>query len=122
MTSRSVILVDDDADFISEMTEYLERLRIRSLVFHSAEDAIHSIINDPDAIVCMDLDLPGYGGGRLLDLVLGVNPKQIFFVISGLDEIEAELSQNRNSPLAIFCKPLDIEKFEVCLKAYLNRK
>jgi len=109
MTQTKVLLVDDEEDFISALSE---RLRVRnydSQVATSGEAALSQIQEDRPDIVVLDLKMPGIGGMETLTKIKAIDPSIDVIMLTGsLDREVGETAIRAGASLHVF-KPIDIE-------------
>ncbi len=74
--SPRILLVDDEADLSRLLAQYLERAGYRVDICGSAEEALASFDETPDAwdLVLTDLSLPGAHGDEMLRRMLNSRP------------------------------------------------
>ncbi len=60
--ARRVLIVEDDPDIAHLVAHYLGRAGFASEIMASGRDALASILNDPPALVVLDLMLPQMDG------------------------------------------------------------
>ena len=85
MTSRQILVVDDEPQLVTLMTRYLERLGYEVAAEDTAEGAWERIETEPArfALAVVDATLPGIGGEELARKVLEKHPGMRVIVASG---------------------------------------
>jgi DNA-binding NtrC family response regulator len=94
MRKLKVLLVDDEVDFISAISERLSLRDIDARTASSGEEALYFLEEDTPDVVVLDIMLPGIRGTELLKLIRQEHPLIQVILITGAnvstrDRIEA---------------------------------
>jgi len=109
MDATTVLLVDDEKEFVDTLAE---RIGIRSLcpqVAYSGEQALE-MINDtvPDVMV-LDLKMPGIGGADVLARVKSAHPDVSIIILTGHGDKKDQVLVEGMGASGYFQKPVDID-------------
>jgi DNA-binding NtrC family response regulator len=108
MTATKVLLVDDEVEFASALSE---RLRLRNYdakaVYH-AEDAMPTVMNDRPDVVLLDLKMPGIDGIEVLKAIKKFDPAIEVIILSGQGDREIADEGIRAGAFDYVMKPVDI--------------
>ncbi len=119
---RSVILVDDDADFREAL---LERLRLEDLdvqAFASAEAALNAVGVDYPGIVVSDLRMPGMDGRGLLERLQALDEGLPVVMITGHGDIADAVDAIRSGAYDFVAKPFDFDRLFGTLSRALEKR
>jgi DNA-binding response OmpR family regulator len=109
MDATTVLLVDDEKEFVDTLAE---RIGIRSFcpqVAYSGEQALE-MINDtvPDVMV-LDLKMPGMGGVDVLARVKAAYPDVSVIILTGHGDKKDQVLVEGMGASGYFQKPVDID-------------
>ncbi|HIJ41139.1 MAG TPA: response regulator, partial [Deltaproteobacteria bacterium] len=62
----SVLLVDDEVDFVSTLTKRMDKRGLKTSSVNSGEDALEFLGRHPMDVVILDVKMPGIGGVQTL--------------------------------------------------------
>ena len=104
-----VLLVDDEEDFISALSERLRMRNYHTKVAITGEAALSEIEGDRPHIVVLDLKMPGIGGMETLTKIKEVDSSIDVIILTG--ELDSEVGETALRAGARFhiLKPVDIE-------------
>jgi len=108
MTVTKVLLVDDEVEFASALSE---RLRLRNYdakaVYH-AEDVLPTVMKDKPDVVLLDLKMPGMDGIEILKSIKDFDPAIQVIILSGHGDKETVDKGIKAGALDYVMKPVDI--------------
>ncbi len=121
MKSRTVLLVDDEADIRYALEIYLSHLGYKVLKAETAEEAINvfRVFNPP--IVLTDIKMPGMDGIDLLRKIKRESPDTEVIVITGHGDMHLAIHSIRQDAADFLLKPIDDDALEIALKRALDR-
>lgn len=114
-----VLVVDDDPDFLNEVSDLLQRTEYSCTLARSAEEAKREIVNSSPDIVVLDCKLADESGLDLLDELRFLLPDEShcqFIVISGYPSVESVLQALRRRVSDYLIKPLSPEGLQSSLR------
>ena len=122
MRKLKVLLVDDEVEFISTISERLSSRGIDASTASSGEEALYLIEADPPDVVVLDVMLPGTRGTELLKLIKQEYPLVQVILLTGGDVSTRERMEGmRAGAFDYLMKPLSIEELmERLRKAAVN--
>jgi len=117
MGKIQVLLVDDEQEYVENLSERMALDGIDSKVAFTAEEGLVALENDPPDVLVLDLRMPGMGGMELLDRVRKDHPGTQVIILTGQGGKAAELEAQDRGAFAYLEKPVDYGG----LKAVINR-
>ena len=105
-----VLLVDDEEDFVTSMSE---RMRIRELgsdVVFTGEAAIESLDQQVPDVMVVDLNMPGIDGLEVLRQVKRMAPQVEVILLTGHGSDKDERAARRLGAFEYLRKPVDLEE------------
>ena len=103
MKGLEVLLVDDEIEFITTLSERLMLRGIQTSMATDGESALRRIEKDPPDVVIMDLLMPGINGLELLKQIGSRNPDVSVILLSGRgneEDCQEGKLRYRSSPLS----------------------
>ena len=109
MTRTKLLLVDDEEDFISALSERLRLRNFETNVAKSGAQALLEIERDRPDIVLLDLKMPGMDGMETLAKIKSIDPSiEVIMVTGSVDRAIGEAALRAGASGHII-KPIDIE-------------
>jgi len=122
MKAFKVLLVDDEEDFVTGLSERMKLHDVGSEVALDGEQALKKVEEQNPDIVVLDLKMPGVHGLVVLDKVKKAHPdiQVVILTAHGSDKDEEEAK--RLGAFAFLRKPVALEQLmEVVTKAYRKK-
>jgi len=120
--SEKVLLIDDEAEFLENLSE---RMSVRGMDVNTAETPESAVTamdeNDYDAIV-LDLQMPGMNGIEMLKLIKKTNPDMQVILLSGQATLEAGIQAMKLGAMDFMEKPADINALTERIKKAQAKK
>jgi two-component system, OmpR family, response regulator len=111
MKKLKVLLVDDEIEFISAISERLSLRDIEVQTASSGEEALYFLEADPPDVMVLDVMLPGIRGTELLKLMKQEYPLIQVILITGAEVSTRERIEGmRLGAFDYLLKPLSIEE------------
>jgi two-component system response regulator CpxR len=107
---EKVLLVDDEADFVTTLSERLQMRDIEPAVVYNGEEALHLLEEEIPDVMVLDLRMPGIDGIEVLRKVRSGHPGVAVIILTGHG---SEKDRNLCMELGAFAyleKPVDIEE------------
>jgi DNA-binding NtrC family response regulator len=123
MSKFSVLLVDDEKEFVTTLAE---RMQIRGLepeVAFSGEQALEILENSIPDVMVLDLKMPGIDGLEVLRRVKKCHPQIQVIILTGHGSERDEAAARRLGAFDHLQKPVDINDLvRVMEKAFRQKK
>ncbi len=118
MASCSVLIVDDEKDFVDTLLKRLSRRGLECEGTFSGEAAIEKIRSRKFDIVLLDMKLPGRDGLSTLVEIKKIQPDTEVIILTGHASANDGLAGMKNGAMDYLMKPVEFESlFEMLLKA-----
>ncbi len=112
-----VLLVDDEREFVSTLSERLMMRDMGSAVVYDGESALSMVEADEPEVMILDLKMPGIDGIEVLRRVKSEHPHIEVIILTGHgSEKDREVCMNLGA-FAYLHKPVDIDVLSETLKA-----
>ena len=109
MTRTKLLLVDDEEDFISALSERLRLRNFETNVAQSGAEALLEIERERPDIVLLDLKMPGMDGMETLEKIKGLDASiEVIMVTGSVDRAIGEAALKAGASGHII-KPIDID-------------
>jgi len=116
MTTRSVLIVDDNQDLAENIAEILSMRGYATEIATSAEEALPKALPDGPGILVTDYRLPGMSGAELVSKIRQTRDTLRAVVISAYTD-ERTISAARSAGADFLPKPVDFASLSVLLAA-----
>lgn len=116
MNSLSILLVDDEFDFLENLAE---RLRLRGFTIHTASsgaDAIALVRNEQFQSAVLDVMMPGMDGLETLREIKKIDDTVEVILLTGHARVDAALEGVRSGAFDYLIKPVDIDELSFRLQ------
>ncbi|MBI9089966.1 MAG: response regulator [Desulfobacterium sp.] len=117
MGATTVLLVDDEKEFVDTLAE---RISIRSLcphVAYSGEQALEMIDATVPDVMVLDLKMPGMGGTDVLARVKVSHPEISIIILTGHGDAKDRILVEGMGASGYFQKPVDIDRLVAKIQA-----
>lgn len=109
MENLRVLLVDDEEDFVSTLSERLQLRNITTLVATDGEEALQIIDTDKPPVVVLDVLMPGMGGLDVLRQIKRSYPHIQVIILTGRGSTKEGIKGMRLGAFDYLMKPVKIE-------------
>ncbi len=109
MEKLRVLLVDDEEDFVSTLSERLQLRNITTLVATDGEEALQIIDTDKPPVVVLDVLMPGMGGLDVLRQIKKSYPRIQVIILTGRGSTKEGIKGMRLGAFDYLMKPVKIE-------------
>lgn len=110
MTSRRILIVDDDRDFAESMAEIVELNGHRPILAHSGEQALQLLDREDIDIVFMDIRMPGINGIETFMRAHKLRPDLRAVMMTGYTDADLIKSALDNGAMGVLRKPVDVDE------------
>ena len=110
MADFRVLLVDDEEEFVSALSE---RLGLRGIEVDTAlngEEALATMVDKEFELVILDVMMPGLGGLDVLKQIKSTHPKTEVILLTGHGATREGIEGMRLGAFDYLIKPVDIEE------------
>ncbi len=118
MKSISVMLVDDEKEFVDTLAERLELRGIGVRVANDGETALPMIDDDPPDLVLLDMMMPGIGGLETLRRIRDRNPEVAVILLTGRGSEQEGEEGIQQGAADYMMKPIEIDQLMEKLEKY----
>ncbi|KUG28930.1 response regulator [hydrocarbon metagenome] len=105
----NVLLVDDERDFVTTLSERLALRGIRSRVVFDGESALREVAENPPHLVILDVMLPGMKGLEVLRGIRAGFPNVKVILLTGHGTTKNGIEGMKLGAFDYMIKPLDID-------------
>jgi two-component system response regulator CpxR len=113
---EKVLLVDDEKDFVTTLSERLEMRDVEPAVVYSGEEALTLLEEETPDVMVLDLRMPGIDGIEVLRKVKSDHPSVAVIILTGHgSEKDRELCMSLGA-FAYLEKPVDIDELSETMK------
>ena len=116
MADYRVLLVDDEEEFVSALSE---RLMLRGIDADSAlngEEALARLVEKDFEVVILDVMMPGLGGLEVLRQIKSTHPNTQVILLTGHGSTREGIEGMRLGAFDYLIKPVDIEEMLAKMK------
>ena len=116
MAEYRVLLVDDEEEFVSALSE---RLMLRGIEVDSAlngEEALALMVEKVFEVVILDVMMPGLGGLEVLRRIKTTHPNTQVILLTGHGSTREGIEGMRLGAFDYLIKPVDIEEMMARMK------
>lgn len=116
-----VLLIDDDADSLDAMAEWIERRGFEPITVANGEQAFQHLDNGI-AVIVTDLKMPKTDGLQIIRYAKQHAPHAIVIVVSGDNSVEAAVNSVREGAFDYITKPINLEELTHRIQMALNKR
>ena len=122
MTDTSVLLVDDEEDFVEALAERLVARGLRADTAGSGAEAIARVKERAYDAVLLDMAMPGLDGLQTLKALLAINPDLQVILLTGRATLKQGVEAMKLGALDLLEKPADIATLEARIENAARRR
>ena len=124
MATRRVLVVDDEAEVRSALTDILRAMRYAdALEVEGAADgqaALDSVVRQRPDLILLDLQMPRMSGLTLLKHIREVESGVPIIVISATEDTKVAAEALRHGAVAYIPKPFDVRHVEMLVTTFFD--
>ena len=109
MAALKVLLVDDEEDFVSTLSERLRLRDIETLVATDGDQALDIMEEGRPPVVVLDVMMPGIGGIEVLQQIKSRYPETQIILLTGQGITKSGMKAMRMGAFDFLMKPVRIE-------------
>jgi DNA-binding NtrC family response regulator len=122
MGEMSVLLVDDEKDFLEVLAKRLRKRKLILVVANSGEEAIRAIQSTAIDVVVLDMRMPGMDGLQTLREIKQINPLVEVIMLTGHANVETAVKGMELGAFDYLIKPVDIDELLYKLQDAFKKK
>ncbi|KJR41693.1 response regulator receiver protein [Candidatus Magnetoovum chiemensis] len=132
MSGINLLIIDDEEDFMSALSERLELRRYKVRTVNSAEAAFGEVKRQVPEVVLLDLKMPGMHGIEVLKILKQLDTSIEIIILTGQGLNKHKEEALKHGAFDFLLKPVDIDtlierieqanKKRIIEKQYLNSK
>jgi Response regulator containing CheY-like receiver, AAA-type ATPase, and DNA-binding domains len=109
-TALSILLVDDEVEFVSTLAERLELRGYKTATVHDGEDALVHLSAHPADMVLLDVMLPGMHGIEVLRRIRALFPQIPVILLTGQAGARDGIEGMKQGAKGYLSKPVDLNE------------
>jgi DNA-binding NtrC family response regulator len=110
MGEMSVLLVDDEKDFLDVLAKRLRKRKLNPVVANSGEEAIRAIQGSAVDVVVLDMRMPGLDGLQTLREIKRISPVVEVIMLTGHANVDTAVKGMELGAFDYLMKPVDIDE------------
>lgn len=114
--ATTILVVDDDEDFVSKFARLLKRQGFNVLPAHSGKEAVEFIKSKQIDVVLLDWILPGDDGIKVLEKIRSQDKEVAVIMISGYGDNDLIVRAIKNGASDYISKPIGPKKTKVLIE------
>ena len=122
MSKARVLLVDDEREFATTLTERLRLRGYEASTAFTAEEAIAAVAASAPDVVLLDLNLPGVRGIELLMTLRQLLPHGEIILLSGHLDLAEKIEGVRIDAFGLLLKPVEMAELTAKIDAALAKR
>ncbi len=122
MAETNVLLVDDEADFLSRLSERLQAFGLNTLNATSGEEALLIMKQLPIDVVILDVLMPNENGIDILADIKQDHPHTAVMLLSGVADLSTTIEGMRRRAFDYLIKPVNIDELIARIRDAAKRK
>ena len=122
MNDFTVLIVDDETDFLTTIIKRLNRRRIDVIGARSGEEALKVLAETPRDVVVLDVKMPGMGGIETLRRIKATHPTTEVIMLTGHANIEAAVQGMEAGAFDYLMKPTPLDELMYKLEDAFHKK
>jgi DNA-binding NtrC family response regulator len=119
--SRSLLLIDDDAEILGVLGRFFERKGWDVLRAAEPRGAAAIYERERPDLVLLDVNLPGMTGLQLLDLLRARDPDATVLMLTGMTDIATAVEAMRLGAENFLTKPVELAHLEAAVERALEK-
>lgn len=122
-STATILLVEDNIEIASVISEYLEKIGYRVEVAHDGITGLHLAVSKPYDIIVLDLMLPGIDGIAVCRKLRGdAKNSTPLLMLTARDTIEEKLEGLEAGADDYMVKPFELRELDARLRALIRRQ
>lgn len=123
MQQPSILVVDDEGDFLETLMNRLKKRKIAALGCASGEEALRLVKENPFDVVVLDIKMPGgMDGIQTLRQIKKARPETEVILLTGHASLETSMEGMQSGAYDYLLKPIRLEDLLEKLAQALERR
>jgi DNA-binding NtrC family response regulator len=122
MDEMTVLLVDDEKDFLEVLTKRLRKRKLKLAAANSGEEAIRALQGTQIDVVVLDMRMPGMDGLQTLREIKRINPVVEVIMLTGHANVDTAVKGMELGAFDYLMKPVDIDELLYKLQDAFKKK
>jgi two-component system, OmpR family, response regulator len=118
----SVLLVDDEVEFLETLVKRLKRRNLAATGVNSGMEALRRLAEDPVDVVVLDVKMPGMDGLETLREIKKICPLVEVIMLTGHANMEVAIEGMELGAFDYLMKPMDIDELLYKLQDAYKKK
>lgn len=122
MYEFSVLLVDDEKEFLDTLLKRLQKRKIKAIGVGSGEEALNILKESPPDLVVLDVRMQGMDGIKTLREIKKIRPLVEVIMLTGHANVEVAVEGMEVGAFDYLMKPTDVDELLYKLEDAYKRK
>ncbi|MEW6442209.1 MAG: response regulator [bacterium] len=122
MEEFSVLLVDDEVEFLDVLVKRLRKRKLKILSANTGEEALRLVREQPVDVTVLDVKMPGMDGITVLREIKKINPSIEVVMLTGHANVEVAIEGMELGAFDYLMKPVDIDELLFKLQDAYKKK
>ncbi len=122
MEAFNVLIVDDEADYLTTLVKRLKKRGLNPLAAHSGEGALEILKKEKIDIVVLDVKMPGMDGIQTLREIKKIDPLVEVIMLTGHANMEVAIEGMSLGAFDYLMKPAEIDELHYKLQDAYKKK
>jgi len=109
MDAMTVLLVDDEVEFLQTLLRRMQKRNVQVTGVKSADEALEFLSNNPVDVVVMDVKMPGMDGIEALRVIKRDRPLVEVVMLTGHANLEVAIEGMELGAFDYLMKPINID-------------
>lgn len=109
MSTCTILLVDDEAEFIETLAKRLTRRGLGVLLAHSGQEALDVIAANEVDVVVLDVKMPGMDGIEALQRIKALKPELEVLMLTAHANVEVAMRGMELGAFDYLMKPVELD-------------
>lgn len=110
MEKKSILLVDDEPDIISELSQFLEHHGYDVLTAANGKEAVSAYKKNKPDVIISDYRMPVMNGFELMLKIKGINKNAKVILMSAVVDLDPFVMVKDSSAYDFIQKPIDLQE------------
>lgn len=122
MQTSSLLIVDDERDFVATLLKRMERRGLKCSVAFSGAEALGLVQNQDYRAVLLDMNLPDMDGNTVLRCIKKVKPDTPVLILTGYASVAKGQEGMAGGAACYLLKPVEFEMLHDKIRGMLRQK